>query len=204
MNAATIMPTEKGCLELEQLKERMEIKTEEMEAGYDTLIELEPQEEKRFLEKKKEIINIAVKTHTRLLPAIARCHNPVTANHATQDTRDPQVRIREGLKPDRLMMGFTPVEFRKCKAQITTFFEASNLQHATMKEQHGYLHMCLDANLTNHVNVSTTAATPVMPYTEEDDERNCMDVMEEEFVKRYPITARRHDLIRLIQQRGQL
>ena len=64
--------------------------------------------------------------------------------------------------------------------------------------------MCLDANLTNHVNVSTTAATPVMVYTEEDDERNCMDVIEEEFVKRYQITARRHNLIQLKQQRGQL
>ena len=53
VNTATIMPTEKGCQELEQLKERMEMKTEEMEAGYDMLIELEPQEEKRFLEKKK-------------------------------------------------------------------------------------------------------------------------------------------------------
>ena len=30
LNAATIMPTEKGCRVLEQLKERMEIKTEEM------------------------------------------------------------------------------------------------------------------------------------------------------------------------------
>ena len=144
MNAATIMPTEKGCQELEQLKERMEIKTEEMEAGYDTLIELEPQEEKRFIEKKKEIIDIAVKAHARLLPAIVPCHNPVTANRVTQESKDPQVRIREELKPDRLKMDFTPVEFRKWKAQITKFFEASNLQHASMKEQHGYLHMCLD------------------------------------------------------------
>ena len=64
--------------------------------------------------------------------------------------------------------------------------------------------MCLDANLTNPVNVNTTAATPVMAHTEEDDKRNCMDVIEEEFVKRYPITARRHDLIQLKQQRGQL
>ena len=55
-----------------------------------------------------------------------------------QETRDPQVRIREGLKPDRLKMDFTPVEFRKWKARITTFFEVSNLQQATMKEQHGY------------------------------------------------------------------
>ena len=96
------------------------------------------------------------------------------------------------------------MEFRKWKAQITTFFEASNLEHVNMKKQHGYLQMCLDANLTNHINVNTTAATPVMAYTEEDDERNCMDVIEEEFVKRYPITARRHDLIQLKQHRGQL
>ena len=57
--------------------------------------------------------------------------------------------------------------------------------------------MCLDANLTNHVNANTTAATPVMEYSEEDDKRNCMDIIEEEFVKIYPITARRHNLIHL-------
>ena len=146
------------------------------QAGYDALIKLEPKEEKRLQEKKKEIIDIAVKEHARILPAIARCHNPVTANRVTQDTRDPQVKIREGLRPDRLKMDFTPVEFRKWKSQITTFFEASNLQHASQKEQHGYLHMCLDANLTNHLNVNTTAATPVMAYTEEDDEKNCLDI----------------------------
>ena len=50
--------------------------------------------------------------HTRILPAITRCYNPVTANRVTQDTRDPQVKIREGLRPDRLKMDFTPVEFR--------------------------------------------------------------------------------------------
>ena len=71
VNAATIIPTEKGCRELEQLKEKMENKTEEMEAGYDALIELEPNEEKRLQEKKKEIIDIAVKAHARILPAIA-------------------------------------------------------------------------------------------------------------------------------------
>ena len=64
--------------------------------------------------------------------------------------------------------------------------------------------MCLDANLTNHLNVNSTPATPVMAYTEDDDERNCMDIIEDEFVKRHPITARRHDLIQLKQQKGQL
>ena len=188
----------------DRLKEKMEWKAEEMEAGYDRLIELDPDNEKRYLEKKREIIDIAISAHAQLLPAIAHCQNPVTANRVTHENKYPQVRIREGLKPDRLKMDFTPAEFRKWKAQVSTFFEASNLQHASMKEQHGYLHMCLDANLTNHVNVNSTAATPVMAYTEDDDERNCMDIIEDEFIKRYRITARRHDLIQLKQQRGQL
>ena len=48
VNAATIMPTDKGCRELEQLKEKMEWKAEEMEAGYDKLIEIEPENEKKW------------------------------------------------------------------------------------------------------------------------------------------------------------
>ena len=95
-NAVTIMSTEKGCRELEQLKEKMETKTEEMEAVYNALIELKPEDQKRCQEKKKEIIDIAIKAHARILPAIARCHNPVTVNRVTQDTRDSQVKIRQG------------------------------------------------------------------------------------------------------------
>ena len=64
--------------------------------------------------------------------------------------------------------------------------------------------MCLNANHTNHFNVNTTAAMPVMAYTQEDGERSRLGVKEEEFVKRYLITAKRHDRILLKQQQGQL
>ena len=64
--------------------------------------------------------------------------------------------------------------------------------------------MCLDANLTNHLNINTMAAMPVMSYIKEDDKRNCLNIIQEEFIKRYPITARKHDLIQLKQQWGQL
>ena len=132
MNTAKILPNEKGCQELEELKEKVEWKIEEMEAGYDRLIELDPENEKRYLEKKREVVNIAVASHALLLPAIAHCQKPIRANRVTHEDRDPQVKIREGLKPDRLKMDFTPVEFRKWKAQVSTFFEASNLQHCLL------------------------------------------------------------------------
>ena len=97
-----LLPTDKGCRELEQLKEKVERKIEEMEAGYDRLIELDPENEKRYLEKKREVVDIAIAAHAQLLPAIAHCQKPVRANRITHEDRDPQIRIREGLKPDRL------------------------------------------------------------------------------------------------------
>ena len=67
VNAAKILPTEKGCRELEELKEKVEWKIEEMEAGYDRLVELDPENEKRYLEKKREVVDIAVESHAKLL-----------------------------------------------------------------------------------------------------------------------------------------
>ena len=96
VNAAKILPTEKGCRELEELKEKVEWKIEEMEAGYDRLIELDPENEKRYLEKKREVVDIAVESHAKLLPAIAHCQRPIRANRVTHEDRDPQVKIREG------------------------------------------------------------------------------------------------------------
>ena len=96
VNAAKILPTEKGCIELEQLKEKMEWKIEEMEAGYDRLIELDPDNEKRYLEKKREVVDIAVASHAKLLPAITHCQEPARANRLTHENRDPQVKSEKG------------------------------------------------------------------------------------------------------------
>ena len=60
--------------------------------------------------------------------------------------------------------------------------------------------MCLDANFTNHLNVNTITETPVMAYDQDDNKKNCLNIIEEEFKKRYPIKARRHNLIQLKQQ----
>ena len=41
-NALTVLPTSKGGREIEILRVKMEEKNEEIEAGYDTLIEMQP------------------------------------------------------------------------------------------------------------------------------------------------------------------
>ena len=69
------------------------------------------------------------------------------------------------------------------------FYAASSLQPALYQEQIGYLQMCLDANLGNHISVTSQGDTPVMIYDDEDnDEDTCLDNIDSKFIKIYPIT----------------
>ena len=127
----TVLPPSKGAREIETLRFKMEEKIEEIEAGYDTLIEMQPEEERKYLEKKAGISDEVIQTHARILPALAKCPSEVTVNRTHQggDDKDPQVRIRESLKPDKLKLDFSPMEYRRWTAQVKTFFAASNLQY---------------------------------------------------------------------------
>ena len=58
----------------------MEEKIEEIEVGYDTLIKMQPDEERKYLEKKAGISDEAIATHARILPALAKCPSEVTVH----------------------------------------------------------------------------------------------------------------------------
>ena len=103
-NAATVLPTYKGAREIETLRLRMEEKIEEIKAGYDTLIEMQPDDERKYLEKKAGISDKQIQMHARILPALAKCPSEITVNrtHHGGNGTDPQTKIRESLKPDKL------------------------------------------------------------------------------------------------------
>ena len=167
---------------------------------------MQPDEEIKYLEKKLGISEEAIQTHPRILPALAKCPSEVTVNRTHQggDDKEPQVRIRESLKPEKLKLAFSPMEYRRWTAQIKTFFAASNLQYAPYQEQIGYLHMCLNPNLSNHVSITAQGDMPIMTCKDEiDKEETCLDIINAEFIKRYPITTKCHDLIQQRQQQGQ-
>ena len=69
----------------------MEEKIEELEAGYDTLIKMQPDNERKYLEKKASISDEAITTHARILTVLARCPTEVTVNrtHNGGDKKDP-------------------------------------------------------------------------------------------------------------------
>ena len=60
--------------------------------------------------------------------------------------------------------------------------------------------MRLNTNLGNHVSVTAQVDTPVMSYEDKDDDKDtCLDIINVELIKRYPITTQQHDLKQLVQ-----
>ena len=71
------------------------------------------------------------------------------------------------------------MEYHRWTAQVKTFFPASNLHYAPYQELIGYLHMCLDANLSNHISVKAEGDTPIMAYEDEDDDEDkCLHIID--------------------------
>ena len=88
-NAVMVLPTSKGAREIETLRLKMEEKIEEIEAGYDTLIEMQPDDERKYLEKKAGISDEAIQMHARILPALAKCPSKITVNRTHQGGNGP-------------------------------------------------------------------------------------------------------------------
>ena len=116
------------------------------------------------------------------------------------------VKIREGLRPAKLKMDFTPSEFRRWKMKMAGYFTASNLIIASNMEQRSYLEMCIDTEIAEQLDAhrDITDNSPVLEYEgKPEQEVTCLDVIEQNFKIRYPLTSRRHELMQMKQPRGE-
>ena len=87
-NAVTVLPTAKGAREIEIRRHKMEEKIEEIEAGYDTLIEMQSEDKRRYLEKKAGLSDEAIQMHGRILPpSTEHTKGETTENHRSESER---------------------------------------------------------------------------------------------------------------------
>ena len=68
-------------------------------------------------------------------------------DRATGARNTSMVKIRDGLRPEKLKLDHTPTEFKNWKEEVKTYFTASNLMYASNREQRGYFRTCLSAEL---------------------------------------------------------
>ena len=174
------IPSGRCADELTDVMDKTEAKVDDIEYGYNVLIQLDPEGEKEYREHIQKAQERYVHHKKRAGKALAKATPQVPKPTAAQN--QDTIKIREGLKPEKLKLEHTPQEFRAWVAEITTFFTASNLKYATNRVQRGYLRMCLSSELVyrlqEHSNIHQES--PVMSYDkeEEETEMTCMEAIE--------------------------
>ena len=117
------------------------------------------------------------------------------------------MKIRDGLRPDKLKMDFTPSEFLRWKTKLGGYFTASNLIVTSNMEQRSYLEMCIDTEIADKLEAhkDINENSPVLTYEgRQAQETTCLSVIENNFLIKYPLTSRRHEFMQLRQSRGEL
>ena len=208
IEACRALPTKRAIAELEEVKWRLQEKLADLEYGYSRYTTEDPDTE----QANTAHINKIQEEYLVLSDSILAALNIVPLTAAPRAAAQPGgveakgVKIREGLRPAKLKMDFTPSEFRRWKMKMAGYFTASNLIIASNMEQRSYLEMCIDTEIAEQLDAhrDITDNSPVLEYEgKPEQEVTCLDVIEQNFKIRYPLTSRRHELMQMKQPRGE-
>ena len=114
-----------------------------------------------------------------------------------------QVKVLDSLKPFVLSKDHIPREFHVWKQQFKAFFSASNLNKLTVAGQQAFFKKQLDSTLMSVLEPLITSTTPVFEDVNMPGTDSCLKHLNNEFMLRYPLVARRFDFFSQSQKKDQ-
>ena len=114
-----------------------------------------------------------------------------------------QVKILDSLKPFILSKDHIPREFHAWKQQFKAFFSASNLNKLTVAGQQAFFKKHLDSTLMSVLDPLITSTTPVFDDENMPGTDSCFKHLNNEFMLRYPLVARRFQFFSQSQKQDQ-
>ena len=105
------------------------------------------------------------------------------------------------LKPETLQLDDVPAKLRVFKADFQTYYTESSMDRSGLPAQHGYFLACLSSELKAKVR-SQIENLPV--FSDDADTDTCFSVLEEVFIKTFPLVKRRQQYFEYTQHSGQL
>ena len=125
-----------------------------------------------------------------VIPAPQIGQLPVTAGGRLKPISD--------FKPDKLSLDDPPHIMRAWMEDFSSYYSASNMQFGTLANQQTLLKKCLDDHLRDRVQNEIQSNTEIF------GDGGCLKIIEQEFLEKYPLFARRLDFFREEQKRGEL
>ena len=133
----------------------------------------------------------------RVLATLADCS--ATPNLTQQPTQNnhQRAKINDSLKPFKLTQENNPVELRNWLKQFRAFYTTSRLDTLDVENQQAYFRICIDAALEEKLFPLIDTNTPIF------GNGGCLELIEDEFAKSYPLVKRRNEYYGLKHESGQ-
>ena len=95
------------------------------------------------------------------------------------------------LKPDKLTLENSPIEYKHWMKRFRAFYRTSQLEKHNVADQREYLNECLDASLAGIMEVK--APDTLLVLSNDPAERTCLSILDQIWQDRYPLNVRRHE-----------
>ena len=132
---------------METFKQSTNWKVEDIEAGYDILLNRMETEDPNYLRPNnsvEEAVGIHAEISRRLEELLGTTPIPLNEAGAAQARlAGDQVKLKEGLKPTTLTLGFNSQEFQAWQNKFKINYRTSRMNTANAKEQQDYLYLCV-------------------------------------------------------------
>ena len=152
-------------------------------------------------EKLDEVYSVIMTARQSIAPPAAPLYAAAAAAAAGRPTK---VRPDEVLKPAVLTLDYMPEEMRAWMTGFRAFYASSEFEKVGVAQQQAYLMVCLNPTLQNRLREEIEPDTPVIPDRANPNAKSCLGLIEQEFVRKYPIFLRRLRFFKYDQKPGQL
>ncbi|CAB4046332.1 Hypothetical predicted protein, partial [Paramuricea clavata] len=123
---------------------------------------------------------------------IATPPNDVRRNNAPRSRR-----INDSLKPAILSKDSSPTELRHWIDAFKAYYSSNDMDEFNREERVSYFKILLDSDLKTRIMAKMTESTDVF------GEDGCLQLLENDFLGRYPLFSRRLDFFQYQQRNGQ-
>ena len=208
-NASSMVSRLEAALgELDERRHKVESCLESMEA-----LDFGKDDDEDKKEREKYYAKQRQETATRCQVIISQVYNRLNTQPEDTGSVSPapvmgaggggQVKVLDSLKPFVLSKDHIPMEFHAWTQQFKAFFSASNLNKLTVAGQQAFFKKQLDSTLMSVLEPLITSTTPVFDDPNMPGTDSCLKHLDNEFMLRYPLVARRFEFFSQSQKKDQ-
>ena len=177
--------------------DKVQSQLDELGATYPIVREVVEAQKDNIFQEAQPDINRTETAVNRYLAAVKMKAVNEAGAIATAPKEAGRSKVDDSIRPDKLSADHTPAEFDTWKRDFETYFQVNQMDKREVPEQRANLNKCLDDHLKKLLNKNVRGDIGVYGAG------GCMDFLDLEFKRLYPLFARRKEFFSMRPDKGE-